>query len=391
MTSGPAGEFLHHLVDDSSTFSGSDSHLQVVEVDGIPAIVVLSTDESQRAIRMARRTGMSLIVVDTGDSGLGGVRLAAELKLFADETPRGALIVVAAGPVSAPMAVQLAVADLSVAVHDVTGISLDCSRSEPALAAADVAAFIRLIHSAQLAASEPSDDAVSLTTVVSPSAQEPYAAEDVISALLDDGTWLELGGAMSPQVSCGVGRVGGWTAGFAVSRPALQEGAISGAAAAKLLRLVRLCEAHRLPLVWILDSRGLVFEEPNLGTVNALSRLIACMHEPPTATVIVLVGRAHGLSAAISGLVGSKRLVAIAWPRAQLALAPMDGTGDEDDGPPTYPSGPHPSVLDAARQGMLLEMIEPDETRRTVIDILDLFSVTRPRTPASSLTEMATR
>ena len=83
-----------------------------------------------------------------------------------------------------------------------------------------------------------------------------YDVRPVIEALCDTGSVLELRAGFGVGVVTALARLDGHAVGLLVNNPRHLGGAIDGDAADKATAFLRLCEAHRLPVVSLVDTPG---------------------------------------------------------------------------------------------------------------------------------------
>ena len=83
--------------------------------------------------------------------------------------------------------------------------------------------------------------------------------------------------------------------------------------------------------------------------------------------VAVVTGRAVGLAATVMCAVGARADAVVPWPRAHFALAAD---------PPLTPGSDAAglaAVERAAREGDVVDVIPPDDTRHRVVELLELL------------------
>src|SRR5689334_1070338 len=83
-----------------------------------------------------------------------------------------------------------------------------------------------------------------------------YDVRPVIEALCDTGSALELRPEFGVGILTALARVGGYPVGLLANNPLHLGGAIDGDAADKATAFLRLCEAHRLPVLSLVDKIG---------------------------------------------------------------------------------------------------------------------------------------
>src|SRR4029077_2879478 len=80
-----------------------------------------------------------------------------------------------------------------------------------------------------------------------------YDVRPVMEALCDTGSVLELRAGFGTGVLTALARIGGHAVGLLANNPLHLGGAIDGDAADKATRFFELCQAHRLPVVALVD------------------------------------------------------------------------------------------------------------------------------------------
>lgn len=343
-------------------------------VDGRPvSVVVPPADAAARAtsvaaaLEVAARRRSPLIVVDLHQHAAGTAAGAGSAPLPLAVRPDPWVPIVAIG--NDPWAV--AGADLAVL------IGTDGPRARRA-ATAEAAAELARRFLANLGPNPaPSAGPAlgnALTELVPFETGAAYDIDAVLDAIVDAPGVLALEDDVDRGIRLGLARLGGRPVGVVASDPAIDGGRLGRAACRGLVRLVELCTAARLPLLSLVDSAGLraapTGDEP---TGDELVRALRAMWAAPVLKVVVVLGRAHGPAAALLGAVGVRADVVAAWPRARFAGpdpdAPPAGTGPAFAAAPTDAA----SVWQAARDGALLDVIAPAETRGRLLEVLDVY------------------
>ncbi len=163
-----------------------------------------------------------------------------------------------------------------------------------------------------------------------------YDMRDLVARLVDDGEMLELKPNFGASVITALARIDGWPVGIVASQPAYAVGALTPDGCSKATRLLCLCDAFGLPVVFLQDTPGFL-----VGTDVEHDRLLAramlflealCLTRVPKLSVVVR--KAFGLAFFSMGgpRMGSDLLVA--WPGAEIGfMDPVVGAnvlhGDE--------------------------------------------------------------
>ncbi len=211
-------------------------------------------------------------------------------------------------------------------------------------------------------------------------------ASALMAEVADNGQVLEVQRGFGPALRAGLCRIGGHSCGLIVSDAAVQDGMIDGDAALKAARFIRLCDCYDLPVVTLVDSRGVAV--PGKGeqarVMRDVSALLYAWADATCPKVAVITGRAIGQSyIALAGKDNADMIYA--WPGAALsALTPEAAVqvlcseqlkaGQSRFELETAYATDVAGALKAAEQGMIDDIIEPKETRKYIINALEMLS-----------------
>ncbi|MFC8529339.1 carboxyl transferase domain-containing protein [Nocardia sp. NPDC057227] len=149
-----------------------------------------------------------------------------------------------------------------------------------------------------------------------------------LDSVADVGSVLELRRDWAPGVVTALARFDGVPFGVIANDCTHLGGAIDAPEADKLSTFLRLCQAHRLPIVSFCDTPGFMVgpEAEKQATVTRFSRLFvdAAALTVPFGTVIVRKGYGLGAQAMAAGSFRSPRFV-IAWPTGEIGGMGLEG------------------------------------------------------------------
>jgi acetyl-CoA carboxylase carboxyltransferase component len=150
-----------------------------------------------------------------------------------------------------------------------------------------------------------------------------YDVRKVIAQLVDDRNYLEFKPQFSPNLVTALGRVAGVPIGIVANQPIRSAGSLTPDACQKATRLICLCDAYGLPIVYLADTPGFL-----VGTVveqdQALAKAMQMLRAGTMAQVpkcMVVLRKAFGLGFSVMG--GGDPLAAdlsIAWPGAEIGF-----------------------------------------------------------------------
>jgi methylmalonyl-CoA decarboxylase subunit alpha len=189
-----------------------------------------------------------------------------------------------------------------------------------------------------------------------------YDVRRIISGIVDEGTFFEVGEEFGQSLVTGLARIDGRSAGILASDVAHADGAVTGLSADKQVRLVQLCDAFHLPLVYIVDTPGLLADRDgeSSGVLRRAVRAMGTLHRATVPVLTVQIGRSGGL-AGLATASPSHLPVRFAWPTATVL--------DEAFPPASDPAGRLWSTVESFG---LEEVVEPARTRDVVASWLAL-------------------
>ncbi len=171
------------------------------------------------------------------------------------------------------------------------------------------------------------DTDLELDTLVPDSPNTPYDIRDVISRVVDDGTFLEVHELFAPNIVVGYGRIEGRSVGIVANQPTQFAGCLDIDASEKAARFVRTCDAFNIPVLTFVDVPGFLpgTEQEWNGIIRHGAKLIYAYAEATVPKITVITRKAYG---GAYDVMGSKHLGAdinVAWPTAQIAVTGAAG------------------------------------------------------------------
>ena len=155
-----------------------------------------------------------------------------------------------------------------------------------------------------------------------------YDIRQVIEALADTGSVLELRRQFAPGMITALIRVGGKPFGLIANNPMYLGGAIDAEAGDKAARFMQLCQAHGLPMVSLCDTPGFMVgpEAEQQGTVRHVSRMFvtAASLSIPFFTVVLRKGYGLGAQAMAAGSFHAP-MFTIGWPSSEFGAMGLEG------------------------------------------------------------------
>lgn len=226
-----------------------------------------------------------------------------------------------------------------------------------------------------------------LSSIVPTDRDKPYDVKDVITRVVDTGSFLEIQSQWAANIVIGFGRLDGRSIGIIANQPKHYAGALDNNSSIKAARFIRFCDAFNIPIVTFVDVPGFLpgVDQEHGGIIRNGSKLLYAYCEATVPKLTVILRKAYG---GAYDVLGSKHIRAdynFAWPTAEIAVMGPEGAIKI-----TYRKEiarakdqaiagrlleeyrekfANPYV--AAERGYIDEVIEPQETRATLVKALE--------------------
>jgi acetyl/propionyl-CoA carboxylase alpha subunit/acetyl-CoA carboxylase carboxyltransferase component len=155
-----------------------------------------------------------------------------------------------------------------------------------------------------------------------------YDVREVARLIADRGSYLELRAGFGPGYVTALVRIEGRPMGLLANNPLHMAGAIDSDGADKAARFMRLCDAHGLPILSLIDTPGIMVgpEAEETGLVRHAARLFLAGARIGVPVFAVILRKAYGLGA-MAAAGGHFRLpvFTIAWPTGEIGGMGLEG------------------------------------------------------------------
>ncbi len=282
-------------------------------------------------------------------------------------------------------------------VHSRNGVSHFVARGE-----VEAAALVRdLLSYLPQSAAEPPPRAAPLPPLgENPGRSVPretsrvYNVLDVVAALVDGGTYLEVSPKWARNIVTAFARLDGHSVGVIANQPRHLGGVLDAAASQKGARFVRTCNAYGVPLVVLVDTPGFMpgTKQESAAVIRHGAKLLYAFSEATVPKLTLILRQAYG-----GGYItmNSKDLgadFAFAWPRASIGImgarqavriigrreiAAAESPEEAIERLASLYAAEHQGAWAAAREGVIDEVILPDETRPRLCAALAVLATKR--------------
>lgn len=225
-----------------------------------------------------------------------------------------------------------------------------------------------------------------LDAIVPADPNKPYDIKAIINSVVDNGNFLEVQPHYAQNMVIGFARLGGKTVGITANQPAHLAGVLDIDASIKAARFVRFCDSFNIPLVTLVDVPGFLpgtIQEFG-GVIKHGAKLLYAFAEATVPKITLITRKAYGGAYCV---MASKHIGAdanFAYPTAEIAVMGSEGAvkilfrnlGTETEmlnAKTEYETNFY-NPYKAAELGYLDEIILPRDTRRKLVQALDMAS-----------------
>jgi len=240
------------------------------------------------------------------------------------------------------------------------------------------------------------DDA--LDSMVPAESNQPYDIKDVIRAVVDDGYFFEVQELYATNIVVGFARLNGRSVGVVANQPAILAGVLDISSSIKGARFVRFCDCFNIPLITFEDVPGFLpgVQQEHGGIITHGAKLLFAFAEATVAKITVITRKAYGGAYCVMASKHIRADVNYAWPTAEIAVMGPEGAVDivykrELDRATDREQMRRQKIEEfrdrlanpyvAAERGFVDAVIQPHETRKRVIQALEMLDNKRDKNP----------
>jgi propionyl-CoA carboxylase beta chain len=237
-----------------------------------------------------------------------------------------------------------------------------------------------------------------LDTLIPDQSNMPYDMKDVIHTVVDDGYFFEIHEHYAKNIVVGFARFNGKPVGIVANQPAMLAGTLDINASVKGARFVRFCDCFNIPLVTFEDVPGFLpgTQQEYGGIIRHGAKLLYAFAEATVPKVTVITRKAYGGAYCVMASKHIRTDVNYAWPSAEIAVMGPEGAVDivykrELDGAENRETVRQQKIEEfrerlanpyvAADRGFVDAVIQPRETRKKLIQALEMLGTKRDKNP----------
>ncbi len=217
--------------------------------------------------------------------------------------------------------------------------------------------------------------------------KKPYDMLNVIDKIFDKNSFFEVHKHYAPNAIVGFARLNGFSVGVIANQPAVLTGVLDIDSSDKIARFVRFCDAFNIPIITLVDIPGYLpgTNQEYGGIIRHGAKVIYAYSEAtvPKLTVIIRKAYGGGYIAMCSKHLGADAV--FAWPTAEIAVMGPEAAAEiifskeiakaekPEEALLNFAQNYREKVTNpyvAASKGYITSIIDPCETRRTLINYL---------------------
>ena len=253
-----------------------------------------------------------------------------------------------------------------------------------------------------VATSDPIDRAdQELDSIVPETPHHPYDMHSIIERIIDDEDFFEIHPDYAKNIIVGFARFNGHSVGIVANQPDCLAGCLDIDASIKGARFVRFCDAYNIPLLTLVDVPGFLpgVNQEYGGIIKHGAKLLYAFAEATVPKVTIITRKAYG---GAYDVMASKHIRAdfnFAYPTAEIAVMGPDGAVNivfRKELQAAAESGnieetkaklvdeyrdKFANPWNASELGFVDAIIQPQETRRIVIESFEMLRNKRQTNP----------
>jgi acetyl-CoA carboxylase carboxyltransferase component len=239
-----------------------------------------------------------------------------------------------------------------------------------------------------------------LLDIVPANPRQAYDVRKVIAEIVDDGDFFPIKPAWARNVVTGLARFAGRPAGIVANQPMHLGGALDVNAADKTARFVWLCDAFHIPLVFLMDCPGFLVGSAveKQGIIRHGAKMLFAVAEATVPKVTVVLRKGYGAGYYVMNGRAYEPDLIVGWPTAEISVMGPEGAVNiifrkqiEAAGDADARDAVRNRLVDTVRDqisayiaagwSFLDDLIDPGETRRTIVRGLELGETKKVERP----------
>ncbi len=247
-----------------------------------------------------------------------------------------------------------------------------------------------------------------LNNIIPDNPNKPYDVKDVIYSIVDGGEFLEVHRNYAQNLVVGFARFNGMSVGIVANQPNYMAGVLDINASRKGARFVRFCDCFNIPLVTLVDVPGFLpgTAQEYGGIIIHGAKFLFAYGEATVPKVTITLRKSYGGAHDVMSCKQLRGDINYAWPSAEIAVMGASGavevlygrqlkelTNPEErakfiaEKEKEY-NDKFANPYNAAKYGLIDDVIEPRNTRFRVIRALQSLATKKDSNPPKKHTNI---
>ena len=237
-----------------------------------------------------------------------------------------------------------------------------------------------------------------LERIIPTNSKKPYDIKDLIKLVVDENYFFEVHQHFAENIVVGFARLNGNSVGIIANQPQVLAGCLNINASRKAARFIRFCDSFNIPIVSFVDVPGFLpgTDQEWNGIITHGAKLVYAYAEATVPKITLITRKAYGGAYIV---MASKHIGAdinLAYPGAEIAVMGAEGAVNiifrRDLTNAKNPEALKEKIINdyeekfnnpyvAAELGYIDEVIEPADTRKRLIDSVEMLKNKRSKLP----------
>jgi len=230
-----------------------------------------------------------------------------------------------------------------------------------------------------------------LKDIIPKDSKKVYDAKEVIEEVVDKNTFLETQPLYAQNIVTGFARLNSNSIGIVANQPKVLAGCLDINSSDKIARFVRFCDSFNIPIINFVDVTGYLpgVDQEHNGIIRHGAKILYAYSEATVPKVSLVMRKAYGGAyiALVSKDMGFDKV--IAWPNAEIAVMGAEQSVNiifrKEKNKANKIKEYQEKFLnpyEAAKHGKVDIIIDPKNTRKTLISCLEMLATKRERRSA---------
>lgn len=177
---------------------------------------------------------------------------------------------------------------------------------------------------------DPNRHPTNLNEVLPDSPSKAYDMMEVIDAIVDMNSFIEVHEAFARSIIVGFAKMDSTTVGIVANQPSVMAGVLDIDASDKAARFIRFCDCFNIPIVTLTDVPGYMpgVNQEHAGIIRHGAKLLYAYSEATVPKITVILRKAYGGAYIAMNSKGLGADMVYAWPTAEIAVMGPEGAAN---------------------------------------------------------------